>query len=346
VATVAVVTGGDDNQVTVDESRLGPRDRLNQGANGTIWRLTGFQLADDPGALVYKQYQGVHAGGVSLPGLASIVRARLRLPDRQQAAFDKLTVWPLRIVVDSSGTPLGVLMRLIDSAFIQDMRLPSGKRASVAREIQHLIFDPAVARRFGVDVPADRDRMSRFIVCERMAMAMAIMHGANLVYGDLSARNVLYRLHPTPSVLLVDCDAARVKGSAAVNKQQDSPDWDAPEGAQQTQSSDRYKLALFVLRCMLPGRNASLNRDPATARAVLNPSGQQLMRAALTGPPNDRPPAREWLSWLRQQIGRQPLPPRSDNGRQDPRTEQNGQRIPAQNTIGWLRGDDGAWVQT
>src|SRR5207244_1476584 len=105
-----------------------------------------------------------------------------------------------------------------------------------------------------------------------------------------------------------------VKGSAAVNKQQNSPDWDAPGGGQQTQSSDRYKLALFVLRCLLPGRNASLNRDPATADAVLNSQGRQLMRAALTGPPNDRPPAREWLSYLRQQIGLRPLPPRPPDG--------------------------------
>src|SRR5581483_902696 len=158
------------------------------------------------------------AVGVSLAGLASIVRTRLRLSDRQRSVFDQLTVWPLRVVVDASGVPVGVLMRLIDNLFMQDMRLPSGRRESVPREIQHLIFDPAAARRNGVDVPGDRDRGTRFTVCERMAMAMSIMHGANLVYGDLSARNVLYRLHPKPSVLLVDCDAARVKGNAAVNK--------------------------------------------------------------------------------------------------------------------------------
>jgi hypothetical protein len=255
-------------------------------------------------------------------------------------------VWPLRVVVDSSGTPVGVLMRLIDSVFMQEMRLPSGKRENVPREIQHLIFDPAAARRSGVDVPADRDRMARFRLCERMAMAMSIMHGANLVYGDLSARNVLYRLHRTPSVLLVDCDAARFKGSAAVNKQQNSPDWDAPEGGQQTQSSDRYKLALFVLRCLLPGRNASLNRDPATADAVLNPQGRQLMRAALTGPPNERPRAREWLSYLRQQIGLQPLPSRSDHDHQKPQAGHNGHRASAQGTVGWTKGEDGVWVRT
>ncbi|GAA1740377.1 hypothetical protein [Luedemannella helvata] len=338
------MTGGDYDQVTVDEGRLGRRDRLNSGANGAIWRLTGFQLASAPGPLVYKQYQGQAAVGVSLAGLASIVQARLRLTPRQLTVFDELTVWPLRVVVDRSGTPLGVLMRLIDSDFMENMRLPSGRRAMVPREVQHLIFDPAVARRNSVDVPADRDLAARFTVCERMALAMSLMHGANLVYGDLSSRNVLYRLRPKPSVLLVDCDAARVKGSAAVNKQQNSPDWDAPEGGQQTQASDRYKLALFVLRCLLPGRNASLNRDPASAAAVLKPEGRRLMRMALTGPPSDRPLAREWLSYLRQEIGLQPLPSRQSTGVVKPKD--GGQRIPVQNTPGWLKGDDGVWVRT
>jgi hypothetical protein len=337
------MTGDSYDQVTVDEALLGTRDRLNRGANGTIWRLTGFQLTSDPGAVVYKQYHGAAAQGVSLPGLASIVQARVRLKDKQRAALDELTVWPLRVVVNREGAPLGVLMRLIDPIFMEDMRLPSGRRETVARELQHLIFDPAVARRGGVDVPDDRDGLARFAICERMAMAMSIMHGANLVYGDLSARNVLYRLRPKPSILLVDCDAARVKGSAAVNKQQNSPDWDPPEGGQQTQASDRYKLALFVLRCLLPGRNASLNRDPASADKLLNATGRQLMREALTGPPNDRPLARQWLSYLRQQIGLPPLPVRPVR---PVRAETPPRVDPVQKIDGWRRGGDGVWVRT
>jgi hypothetical protein len=336
------VTGYD--QLIVTEGDLGARDRLNHGANGTIWRLSGYQLAGDPGTLVYKQYQGAAAQGVSLPGLASIVQARLRLTARQREIFDELTVWPLRVVVDGAGAPVGVLMRLIDSAFMQDMRLPSGKHDTIAREVQHLIFDPGVARKGGLDVPADRDLRSRLAVCEQMALAMSIIHGANLVYGDLSARNILYKLRPKPSVLLVDCDAARVKGSAAVNKQQNSPDWDPPEGGQQTQASDRYKLALFVLRCLLPGRNASLNRDPATADGVLDPPGRLLMHAALTGPSGSRPRAREWLSYLRQRIGLPPLPPRARQP-QRPTSTYAGPRVPQQDAVGWRKGDDGVWVR-
>jgi len=339
------VTGSGYDRLTVNEGELGRRDRLNQGANGTIWQLSHYHLASDPGVLVYKQYQGTAAKGVSLPGLANIVQARLRLTARQREIFDELTVWPLRVVVDGAGAPVGVLMRLINNAFMQEMKLPSGKRETVAREVQHLIFDPGVARQGGIDVPADRDARSRFTVCERIALAISIIHGANLVYGDLSARNVLYRLRPTPSVLLVDCDAARVKGSAAVNKQQNSPDWDAPEGGQQTQASDRYKLALFVLRCLTPGRNASLNRDPATADAALDPQGRDLMRAALTGPSAERPLAREWLSYLRQRIGLRPLPPRSGQPRQATNQTYAGPRIPQQDAVGWRKGDDGVWVR-
>jgi hypothetical protein len=328
------------DQAPVRASTLGARDRLNSGANGTIWALRAFRLPSDPGPLVFKEYRG-DAASESVSGLQSIVLARMRLPAHPRKVFDDLTVWPLRTVVDDGGAPVGVLMYLINDTYMEEFALPSGKRERSPREIQHLIFDPSAARMRGVAVPGDNDPATRLAVCEQMAYAMSIMHGANLIYGDLSARNVLYRLRPTPSILLVDCDAARVRGSAAVNKQQNSPDWDPPEGRyQQSQATDRYKLALFVLRCLTPGRGSSVNRDPAVADRVLDGTGRHLMRLALTGDPGDRPRAREWLSYLRQRIGLPPLPARVAAPAPAPYR-------PKQLTIaggGWKRGDDGVWV--
>jgi DNA-binding helix-hairpin-helix protein with protein kinase domain len=326
---------------------LGSKNRLSQGANGTIYELPSFSLVDEPGSLVYKEYRGA-ARKVSLHGLLGIIDARLRLEPKRRRVFDEMTVWPLRVVTDDGGAPLGVVMRLIPGQFIERMKLPSGKRKNIAREVQHLIFDPGTARQHDVAVPADRDLRSRLRICERLALTVAIMHAADLVYGDLSARNILYRLSPRPSVLLVDCDAARVHGSGAVNRQQDSPDWDPPETAQirsrggsptQSLHTDRYKLALFVLRCLTPGRGSSTNRSWGVASRVLDRKGRELMTRALEGRPEERPAAKEWVYYLRARLDEGPMPP-VQVGTVPP-------KIHGISTLngGWKRDVDGRWIR-
>jgi hypothetical protein len=320
------------DDLTVTDAELGPRDRINAGANGIIWSLRTFRLETDPGPLVFKEYQGA-ALDVSLPGLRSIVNARVRLTEAKRAQLDQLTVWPLRAVINGDGQPVGVLMHLIDSSFMQRMKLPSGSFDMTVREVQHLIYDAGTARRGGIDVPADRDTRTRLMVCERMAFTLNLLHDANLVYGDLSARNVLYRMRPTPSVMLVDCDAARVRGSAAIVDQQNSPDWNPPEGSRQTQDTDRYKLALFVLRCLSPGRGSSINRDPGSAPDHVDDDGRRLLRSGLSGVPEERPRASEWLDYLRRQLGLPTLPTQASTAARETYER------------GWRRGEDGVWIR-
>ena len=325
----------DTSPVTIDD--LGARDRLNAGANGTIYLLRDYQLSATPGPLVFKEYK-LRSMSVSLAGLQHLVAVRVGMAPQRRVAFDELAVWPLKVVVDADGSPAGVLMRLIPEDFMQTIALPSGAREHIPREVQHLIFDPAAARRSEIDVPADGDVRSRIAVCAQLAYAISLMHGADLVYGDLSARNILYRLHPSPSVLLVDCDAARVRGSAAVNKQQDSPDWDPPERVPgSSQLTDRYKLALFILRCLTPGRRSSVNRDWSVAETMLGPVGTRLLRAALEGPPKDRPKARDWLFHLRERLGAPLVPPAR------PQLPAPARKVVTSD--GWRRDTDGTWIR-
>ena len=108
------------------------------------------------------------------------------------------------------------------------------------------------------------------MICRDFAAVLHFVHKNGLVVGDLSARNGLYRLDERPSVMLVDCDAIRVRGTMAAMAQLNSPDWDPPE-KMLTQSSDRYKFGLFVLRCLSSGEQISTTRDPSRADAALDP---------------------------------------------------------------------------
>lgn len=319
-------------RASVPESALGPRTRLNGGANGTIYRLDDFWLVDEPGELVFKEYN-LNVVQVTLSGLEKLVDVRRSLAAQRRAVLDEMTAWPLCAVAGPADEPLGVLMKLIPGGYFEDMLLPSGSRDQVPREIQHLIFDAAVARRREVDVPADSDPHTRLRICERFSYILSILHGANLVYGDVSARNVLYSLRPRPNVLLVDCDAARVHGTAAVNKQQHSPDWDPPERVGgQSFMTDRYKLALFVLRCLVPGKGASLNRQWQTAAGLLDARGLRLLKLGLGDDPELRPLARDWVFYLRARLGIAAMPVVAA-------------AVPAQpaRELGWRRGPHG-WI--
>ncbi|WP_229072852.1 hypothetical protein [Actinoplanes sp. DH11] len=312
---------------------LGPMRALNSGANGVIHRLDEFRLPDEPGELVFKQYRK-GATPVPVHGLATLVAVRRRLVKQRKAALDELAAWPLRAVIGPDNEASGVLMRLIPGHYFEEMSLPSGARARVPREIQHLIADPGQGRLGEVDVPADGDADSRLRICERFAFALSLLHGARIVFGDVSARNVLYRLRPRPSVYLVDCDAARLTSTSAVNRQMHSPDWDPPEKGEQTLRTDRYKLGLFVLRCLTPGKGSSLNRDLTAAAPMLDGRGTDLLRRSLEGAPGDRPLAREWLFHLRARLGDRPMPPMP---------AEPGVPVTTPHETGWRRGPDG-WI--
>lgn len=353
---------GSGQGLVVQASALGTKRQLNRGANGTIWQLQAYQLPDVQGPIVYKEYMRGRVT-VSKPALLNVVKARGAISPKTLPSFDAMTVWPLRVVVDDADLPCGVLMRLIPRSFFVDIFMKfTGAMESTPREVQHLIYDVQRARSNNVDVPDANDAKLRIKLCERLSSLLAVLHKADYVYGDLSARNVLYQLTPTPSVMLVDCDAARKRGNAAVIKQQDSPDWDPPETSVallrgqpsiQSMATDQYKLGLFVLRCLTPGRGSSTNRDPAGAKRALGAQYGPMLERALTGSPAERPTAAQWAQGLRAILGERspsitvaPAQTTASKNNTSKPTKKTAPVAPPTTTHpGWTRADDGSWVQ-
>lgn len=292
-------------------SQLGPLEEINKGANGRIHRLK------DRPAVVFKEFN------TAVPAAPLRQLIQIRRQAKRGEDIKGMTAWPTRVVFDDRpGAPgaanqaIGVLMPLIPPGFMQKIDLPDGSATVKPRDIQHLLFAADVARRRGVDVPADHDVRSRMLICERLSFIVAALHYENLVYGDLSVRNILYQTDPRPDVYLVDCDAARPNGATGGVRQQNTPDWDPPEhdddsGGLRHQSleTDRYKLGLFILRCLAPGRGGASNRDVDASVGMLDPEGAGLLRSALEGGPADRPTAGTWTRYWRQHLRLGPLPP-------------------------------------
>jgi DNA-binding helix-hairpin-helix protein with protein kinase domain len=354
--------GGSGEQLVVPLDGLGRMKRLNSGANGVIYRLTQLSLPNAPPDLVYKEFRttGTNVPHISWGGLLRIVRVRSRMEERQRRLLDQMSAWPLGVVEDGNeGRVAGVIMPLIPGRFFEDMRLPSGKEERNPREVQHLMVDLRRPKKIGVQVPPLDDALqTRLRLCERFALFITLLHNSDVVYGDISARNTLYALDPQPGVMFVDCDAVRIAGSAAVVKQQDTPDWDPPEAqaartarpprpAPLSKTTDRYKLALFILRVLSPGTGASVNRNPAAAARALDPAGQRLLRRALEGQPDERPEAKEWRAHLASRLRTGNLKPMHQRPataaslRRAVTPTERGDRDAGHK--GWTRGPDGRW---
>lgn len=289
--------------VMIDIGTLGRLDPLSRGGQADLFRVPDLHLRDAPADLVFKRYRSP-ARSVSASGLSRIVHVRHNMSREQRLRLDEATAWPVRIVAAGSIV-LGVVMPLIDASYFANLTLPSGKQRSGPREVQYLFVDPSKSTRLGLEPPSLRDRA---MLCKAYAFALGILHKAEVVFGDISAKNALYRTRPRPGVMMVDCDAVRMRGQGAVVSQLHTADWDPPEGLTvQSELTDRYKLGLFILRALTPGDFSSVNRNPAVADAVLSAPGRTMLRRSLLGDPDERPAARDWYYYFKS--GR-PAPPR------------------------------------
>jgi hypothetical protein len=267
---------------------LGPL--LGSGGQGSVHAVPDISLPDVSGALVFKEY---HRGQEPPHGLQTLVSRRLRMDDATRAKLDRLTAWPVRLV-EEDGQVCGVLMRLIPDEYFQQRTTPSGKSTRTLREIQHLFVEPGRSARLGMPPPTMAHRL---MLCRSFAAALHFLHRNDFVVGDVNAKNAVFTVADLPSMMVIDCDAIRIKGTMAVVRQLNAPDWDPPEDTL-SQATDLYKFGLFVLRCLGPGAFASVSRDPGRADAVLDTEGRALLRAALHPDPARRPTAQVWGRYL------------------------------------------------
>jgi hypothetical protein len=272
---------------------------LGEGGQAKVYAVPSLALPDVAGPLVFKHYRPGHRP--SAGGLEALVRRRMRMEPRVRARLDARAAWPVRMVEDD-GEVCGVLMPLIPDDFFRTRYLPSGERDKALCEWQHLFVDPERNRRLGMPTPTTK---ARVLLCRDFAGVLHLLHTNDFVVGDINAKNAVFRLTARPSVQLVDCDAIRVKGSAAVVAQLNAPDWDPPERTL-SQSTDLYKFGLLVLRTLCPGDGASLYRDPNRIRGVLDARGHRMLTDALGPAAGRRPSAIDWGRYLDGVLGMRP----------------------------------------
>ena len=291
--------------VSIERSQLGTLGaQLGRGAQAVVYELPSLTLPDVAGALVYKEYRG----SVGSPfDLRRIVADRIGLDQGRRDWLDEISVWPLRVVEDD-GVACGIVMRRVPKSFVDVLTLRgTGTTKKSLREVQNLFVAPDRARDLGRPVP---DTVQRLRICRDFAAALSFFHTElSVAFGDVNPKNELYRLDRQPSVMFLDCDGVRRSSQVSGTKQLNAPDWVPPNDEPLSQPTDRYKLGLFILRCLCPGPRGSTQLDPAAAHGVLDDTGHQLLVRALGAEPYDRPTAREWYVHLSRSLGEPVEPP-------------------------------------
>jgi DNA-binding helix-hairpin-helix protein with protein kinase domain len=289
---------------SIREDDLGDRHQIGKGGTARVYALPSFFLPEAPaGTWVYKQYKPKYRPAAPF-GMDALVRLPEGMPPRQREAFDRSFNWPVRVVADGQPGVAGVILPHLRDDFFIVLRLSSGTIKQKPAEGQYLFMDRAYCARVGIPFPDEDQRRQ---LCRSLAYAFGLMDRADVVYGDLSALNFIYRLTPRPAVLLVDCDAVRLHGEAAAfGPQPHSPDWEPPEALRaraqgdgtgysiQSKATDRYKLGLAILRILTPGPHSASNTDPERARPFLPMNLYTLLQRSLSDDPTERPSAKTW----------------------------------------------------
>jgi hypothetical protein len=241
----------------------------------------------------FKEYKPAWRGKVDFSALEAMAAFLGGRSFTEGSELVERVAWPTKIVTDA-GASVGFLMPEVPAEFLVPIALPSGARQSVLAGFQLLLNPPSYLARLGISV-TERDR---YLLLAEIAESLALFHRYDIAVGDLSPKNVLFSLTPSPRCFFVDADAMRLAGRGAMD-QAETPDWEISTVSSEelaTLATDRYKLGLLVLR-LLAGDQST--RDPGALPPSVPPAVRGLIVGALAVSPASRPAAADWVDPLR-----------------------------------------------
>lgn len=273
---------------TIELGQIGVLDKISQGGQGVVYRAPSVRTTFAK-SMVYKKYKPGVLASLNIDALRAMPEFLESLPYRDGAKLISLASWPCAIVEDA-GKTTGFVMPTIPDEFFTDFWTSNKSTPSkVAAEFQHLLNDPQVlAMRFAGMVITYRQR---YELLREAASALSFLHDRGICCGDISPKNLLFSLSPSPAVYFIDCDAMRVNG-VSLSHQVETPGWQVPAGEEKaTVYSDRYKLGLLALRLCLGSQDA---KDPGRLPPSTPAELRQVITDTLTKNPQQRPDMAIW----------------------------------------------------
>jgi hypothetical protein len=274
---------------------LGTLSPISDGGQGVVFKVTGMQsrARGKPVSLVYKEYKEQTRRSLNVPALESLAAFRDSVAGSTQERLVQRTALPLHLVTGSGGVT-GFTMVEVPRQFLHTMHFQRGPGETLG-EVQHLLQSESLLAARQIKLT---DRL-RFEFLLDVAETLDLFHRHDLIVGDLSAKNLLFRLSGKVRCFFLDCDSMLLRGQAAVPLAE-TPEWEVPAGEPPgTRQGDLYKFGLLVVRLFAGDQRI---RDATPAR-LATAQLSRLAQSSLAKNPAVRPSAADWLTPLAKAIG-------------------------------------------
>lgn len=272
----------------IDISYLNQQEELGSGGQGKVVAVGGLLINGRwPAAL--KTYSSELTGTANTSVLEEMVRFPQQLDHASSEWLQRNTAWPA-MVVEDNGEICGFLMRRVPPEYYFTYLTQSQGGKQKPADVAFLLNPDSYVARSGISV-SDRDRIA---LLGWLADGLSRLHSLGVVVGDLSPKNILFSLAPSPSCFIIDCDAVQLRGQNVL-RQLHTPEWEVPATEPAlAPASDAYKLGLMAIRLFARDQSA---RDPV-ALAGISPQLERLARRSLSHDPGQRPAPAEWIAPL------------------------------------------------
>jgi hypothetical protein len=271
-------------------------DELGAGGQGKVFNVHDPLIDGKPTAL--KLYSQKALENLNAATLANFVSFGRQLPRPDMNWLYDNYAWPASVVVKGDQTCGFLMLKASPDYSFDFLTQAKGPRPRLSH-VAYLLNDDDYTWDMGLWV-TDLDRL---IILKTVATSLRRLHGMDIAFGDLSPKNVLFRLHPDPRSFFIDCDAVRLKDETAL-EQVETVDWKAPDDEPMaTRATDSYKFGLLAIR--LFARDQTTRDTSAIAR--LSPKLGELARNSLNANPDRRPTPGQWVDVI-QRIPRQSVP--------------------------------------
>lgn len=295
----------------VDEADLGPMELIAKGTAGDVFRVTEHTLRQFSGRLlafkmIAPKIRELSHGQVAR-SMERAVALREAMRPAEQSELDRFTVWPLA-VVQRDGETIGTVMPLIPADFMTSVDAGGGQPSYRVHEFVFLSAADDYIAKLGIDRSMTGNRFVRLSLVAQLSYAVSLLHRHDIIFGDLSLKNIAIAVNP-PRLMLLDCDGAAALADED-RAQLHSPWFMPPEISDHRQTlqdheTDVYKLALCILRGLTSGRGVTQLSDPAVLAGSLSQDGIRLLTRALSADRSERPTAHQISLYLLGQLANQ-----------------------------------------
>jgi hypothetical protein len=198
--------------------------------------------------LLYKEFGRPLRGATEAERIEGLVKVGAAVAEDQSERSRRHVGWPVDDVIEEAAV-VGVLIPYAGDKYYKNL---SGETL-VSRNLNHLRL-----AKEGVPIEI------RLLLLRQLSSVLRLLEFADLVHGDISAQNVLWRVDPQPSIFLIDCDgmhSSSVDGFPATTEGWTDPRKDAGEIASHDMQSDWFALALAVWRVTTLSKGAPTSTD-------------------------------------------------------------------------------------